>query len=87
MVERTFYTGDGAPKWTSTAAIENQPDLPVGPHLWGVPAPAVKLTCTASSGPVVDNLGKHQFFIPVYVVEALTAGDSYKFVVSGKPIS
>lgn len=47
--ERTFYTGDGQPKWTSTAIMGSGTDLPVGTRLWGVPAPSLAPICTTGS--------------------------------------
>jgi len=65
-VERTFYTGNGVPKWTSTDTMGSGSDLPVGPHLWGVPAPTGALTCTTNNDGVSTDADA-AFYVYTYV--------------------
>lgn len=44
--ERTFFTGDGVPKWTNTTLALTAPPYPAATSNLGVPAPTVALTIT-----------------------------------------
>ena len=48
--ERTYYTGDGVPKWTdNTMALATAP-FPTANRLWGVPAPTAPPIATKVAG-------------------------------------
>lgn len=53
--ERTYYTGDGVPKWTdNTVAIASSP-FPTTYRLLGVPAPVGAVTLTKAGGVATTN--------------------------------
>ncbi len=64
--ERTYYTGDGVPKWTdNTMALATAP-FPTANRLWGVPAPTSAPTAAAVGG-VYTGLLESVFYFYTYV--------------------
>lgn len=60
--ERTYFTGDGQPKWTDNIK------LLTSPRLLGVPAPAGAPTLVASGG--VSTTTETRFYVYTYVTDA-----------------
>jgi hypothetical protein len=64
--ERTYYTGDGAPKWTDTnKALAGSP--PTASRALGVPAPSGSLSFEAAGGTGVTEL---RFYAITFVTDA-----------------
>jgi hypothetical protein len=60
--ERTYYTGDGIPKWTdNTIALAGSPK-PVAWRQLGVPAPTTAPTLTASGGTSANNETRYSVY-------------------------
>lgn len=55
LTERTYFTGDGPPKWTDNTKALGAPPYPVTSRLLGVPAPTNALTLAASGGASTTN--------------------------------
>jgi hypothetical protein len=65
--ERTYYTGDGVPKWVdNTFALAGGGPYPVATRLLGVPAPATKATLTANNVGVSSNT-ESRYVVYTYV--------------------
>lgn len=64
--ERTYYTGDGAPKWTNNALMGSGTTMPVAYRLWGVPAPSSAPIATKVAGTYTGAL-ESVFYFYTYV--------------------
>lgn len=63
--ERTYYTGDGFPRWTdNTMALASSP-YPTAWRQLGIPAPATPALLSSSGG--VSTVNEVRFFVYVYV--------------------
>jgi len=78
--ERTYYTGDGVPKWTDLTKAIAGAVYPNSYRLLGVPAPTNPCIATATST-ADPNVGKHQYKIAEAVVTSLAVGDKYRITV------
>ncbi len=64
--ERTYYTGDGAPKWTNTTqAIGVNPPYPTDSYPLGVPAPTSIITLSATGG--TSEIMETRFYTDTFV--------------------
>jgi hypothetical protein len=63
--ERTYYTGDGAPKWTDTTKALATAPYPTSSRLLGVPAPTSTLILSASGG--VSATMEDRFYTETFV--------------------
>ena len=65
--ERTYYTGDGVPKWTdNTIALASAP-YPTAFRTLGVPAPVNQLSLTAAGG--VSTTKETRFYVYTFVTD------------------
>lgn len=79
--ERTYYTGDGTPKWTDTtkALSSTSNAMPTSARELGVPAPASACLLNAEVvAPDVD-VGKYAYKVTPAEVAALAVGDVIRF--------
>lgn len=65
--ERTYYTGDGTPKWTDTTKALASAPYPTSSRELGVPAPATICTLAASGG--VSELTETRYYTYTYVTD------------------
>ena len=63
--ERTYYTGDGTPKWTNTTLALASAPYPTGWRELGVPAPVTPVTLVASGGS--ETTVETRFYVYTYV--------------------
>lgn len=66
QTERTFYTGDGAPKWTNNTLALSAPPYPAAYRDLGVPAPGTAPTVT------VTGVGSGETELWIYVYTNVT---------------
>lgn len=66
--ERTYYTGDGVPKWTDNIKALAASPYPNAWRQLGVPAPAAQLTVSAAGGASTTNTTT--FVVFTYVTDA-----------------
>lgn len=65
--ERTYYTGDGQPKWTDTTQALATAPYPTAARLLGVPAPATACTLAASGG--ASTVTETRYYVYTYVTD------------------
>ena len=65
--ERTYYTGDGTPKWTNTTLALASTPYPTAARELGVPAPIGACILVASGG--VSTLTEDRFYTYTYVTD------------------
>jgi hypothetical protein len=65
--ERTYYTGDGTPKWTNTTLALASTPYPTAARELGVPAPISACTLVASGG--VSTVTEDRFYTYTYVTD------------------
>jgi len=65
--ERTYYTGDGTPKWTDTVKALASAPYPTSARELGVPAPASICTLVASGG--ASTLTETRYYTYTYVTD------------------
>jgi len=63
--ERTYYTGDGMPKWTDTTKALASAPYPTASRLLGVPAPTSTLVLSATGG--VSTTTEDRFYTETFV--------------------
>lgn len=63
--ERTYYTGDGTPKWTDTVKALASAPYPTSARELGIPAPATICTLAASGG--TSTLTETRYYTYTYV--------------------
>lgn len=63
--ERTYYTGDGTPKWTDSVKALASAPYPTSARELGIPAPATICTLSASGG--VSELTETRYYTYTYV--------------------
>jgi hypothetical protein len=87
--ERTYFTGDGAPKVTdNTMALAGAP-YPTATRPLGMPAPASAPSVTVSQvSNTSPDVGKHVAYLSSTAIAALVAGDVLQvvFADSSKPV-
>ena len=66
--ERTYYTGDGTPKWTDTTRALASAPYPTAARELGVPAPATPVILAASGG--ASTTVETRFYVYTYVTDA-----------------
>lgn len=65
--ERTYYTGDGSPKWTDTTRALASAPYPTAARELGVPAPTTPVTLAASGG--TSTTVETRFYVYTYVTD------------------
>ena len=65
--ERTYYTGDGPPKWTNTTMALATAPYPTSSRELGVPAPSSACLLSASGG--TSTLTETRFYVYTYVTD------------------
>lgn len=63
--ERTYYTGDGAPKWTDTTKALSAAPYPTTSRTLGIPAPTSILSLSATGG--VSATTETRFYLDTFV--------------------
>ncbi len=82
--ERTYYTGDGAPKWTDTIlGLTGGAPYPQGSRLLGVPAPTLPLTVAIA----VDGVGTEAAAAFVYTYVTTQGWESAPSPPSNQPLA
>lgn len=81
--ERTYYTGDGAPKWTNTTMALGSAPYPATSRELGVPAPSTAPILTGSSVAPDPDLGRYSYLVTQYMVSTLKVGDKLRVKVKG----
>lgn len=75
--EQTFYTGDGAPKFTNNVIGLATAPFPTTSRPMGLPAPTTAPIAVGVDAAVV-NLGKYDYIISEDVVNTLTVGEKWR---------
>ena len=79
--EQTFYTGDGAPKFTNNVMALQSTPYPTLSRPMGLPAPTTAPTTTPAPGTLADA-GKYQLKITDAYISTMIAGDVYRISVN-----
>lgn len=85
-LERTYYSGDGAPKVTTNTALDgtDPQDNPTVTRPLGVPAPAAAPTITSQAVPTVADAGKYVYLLSESAIDVLVVGDILRLTVDGE---
>lgn len=85
--ERTYYSGDGAPKVTDNTSLDgtDPQSNPVVVRPLGVPAPASApvVVSNVGGGVVTENLGQHQLLLSEAIIDTFVLGGILRVKVTG----